>query len=173
MLRTILTRMLASKEKSAGYSTAYMRFMVERHSPRAFFTFLRILKIVRFRRKLPLDAHHVARILAARSEDCGECVQLAVRIARADGVPREVIEATVRDQPAALPENLRAVYTFTREVTANGPEQDTLREPVRRLYGDAAIVELSLTIAAARFFPMVKRVLGFAGACRIDAVVVD
>src|SRR3989442_43920 len=70
-------RRLDGVERELGESVEYIRH-IARVSLRAFFKFAEFLPASRYRRLLPLDAYHVARIAAARDEDCGTCVQIEV-----------------------------------------------------------------------------------------------
>ena len=168
MLRWIIGKKLNAVERDLGESADYLRFMVGASLP-SFLKFTKVLAVAEHRRKLPIDAHHVARIVATRDEDCGTCVRIEIRLAKKAGVPIDVVRAVVERAPERLPERLADVYRFTESVVTARYDEAPLRERIRAAYGDAALVELALAIAACRVFPIVKRTLGFAASCaRVD-----
>lgn len=164
MLRWIIRRKLDGVERDLGESADYLRFMVDASLP-SFLKFTKVLSVAEHRRKLPLDAHHVARLVATRDEDCGTCVRVEIRLAKTAGVPVDVIRAVVEGAPERLPDRLADVYRFTESVVTARYDEDALRRRIRDAYGDAALIELALAIAACRVFPVVKRTLGFATSC--------
>jgi alkylhydroperoxidase family enzyme len=164
VLRWIIRKKLDSVERDLGESADYLRFMVDASLP-AFLTFTKVLAVAEHRRKLPADAHHVARLVATRDADCGTCVRVEIRLAKKAGVPLDVIRAVIGRAPERLPERLADVYRFTESVVTARYDEARLRERIRTAYGDAALVELALGIAACRVFPTVKRALGYATSC--------
>jgi len=164
MLKRLVLHMIDREEKRLGQSLDYVRFIV-RASLRAFRAFARIFGIAAYRRTLPPGPLSIARVVGARSEDCGTCLQVALNIARAEGVPREVLQAAIDRRPEDLPEDLSLVYRFAEGVTGGAGAEGELRAEVVRRFGDEGLVEIALAIASARFFPSVKRVLGYATAC--------
>jgi alkylhydroperoxidase family enzyme len=164
MLRWIIGRKLDAVERDLGESADYLRFMA-RASLVSFVKFTKVLAVAEHRRKLPLDAHHVARLVATRDEDCGTCVRVEIRLAKKAGVPPDVIRAVVDEAPERLTERLADVYRFAESVVTARYDDETLRRRIRDAYGDAALVELALAIAGCRVFPIVKRTLGFAASC--------
>jgi hypothetical protein len=111
MIRFLLRRALASAERSYGESLEYLR-VVLRASLSAFFRFVRVALVSRYRRALPVGPHHVVRILAAKHEDCGPCVQTTIDMARSDGLSSALLRAVVDGNPEDLPEELADVYRF-------------------------------------------------------------
>ena len=164
MLKWMIRKKLDSVERRLGVSVDYLRHLLG-VSLSAFFKFTKIMPIAAYRRVLPREAAHVARIVAVRDEDCGTCLQVAVNISVQEGVPRHTLQAVLDSRPEMLPEPLADVYRFTEAVVRSSPEADKLRDRIRRHYGDAGLVELALAIASSRFFPIVKRTLGFATSC--------
>jgi alkylhydroperoxidase family enzyme len=164
MLKWLIRKKLASVERDLGESVDYLRFMIDASLP-SFLKLTKVLSVADYRRKLPLDAHHVARLVATRDEDCGTCVRIEIRLAKKAGVPIDVIRAVVARTPERLPERLADVYRFTESVVTARYDEDELRGRIGKAYGDAALVELALAIAACRVFPTVKRALGYATSC--------
>ena len=164
MLRWLIRNRLDAAERRLGVSTDYLRHMADVHRP-AFFKFARFLPLAAFRRSASAEALHVARVVAARHEDCGTCVQIAVNVARQEGMSAEALKHVLADDPASLGEALGDVYRFAKAVVERNGEDGELRESIRRRYGERALIELSWAIATARVFPTLKRGMGYATSC--------
>ena len=164
MLRTIILRKLTSEERKLGESIDYVRHIVRTSIP-AFLRFAKIFPIANYRKRLPLEAKHVAQIVASRDEDCGTCVQIGINLATADGVPPEVLRAVLDTEPGRLDEKLADVYRFAEAVVTASGEEDALRARMVEHFGQEGLIELALAIGSSRFFPIVKRSLGYATSC--------
>ena len=127
------------------------------------------LPLVGHGRRTPADLLHLARIGATLVQDCGECLQIAVNVAGQEGVPREVLEAAVRGRFDLLGPSHRAALAFGQSVSSgmDGAEQ---REVLLPVVGEAGMVELAVAVASSQVFPVLKRGLGMARACRLDAI---
>lgn len=169
MLRFLIRMRIRSYEKYLGVSLDYLRHML-RVSLRAFLKFSRIFSLAGYRRTLPVAPAHVARLVAALDEDCGECVQIGVNVARKEGVPAEVVQAVLDGRPESLPESLADVYHFTEAVVRGDGDEGPYRERIRSVFGEEGLVELAMAIATAKVFPITKRALGYATACSRVAV---
>jgi alkylhydroperoxidase family enzyme len=154
-----------SFEKQTGVSADYCRWMAN-VSPRAFMKFGKLGKLAQYRRALPADASAVAHLVAARSEDCGPCVQISINLSLRGGVSKDILRAVLDRQPDRLPPTLADVYHFAESVVT-GVEDETLRQRVRNHYGDEALIEMGLALAVARTFPVVKRTIGYAKSCSL------
>jgi alkylhydroperoxidase family enzyme len=164
MIRYMILRKIDSVERRFGVSMDYVRHIV-RTSLRSFFKFAKVLSAADYRRVLPLEPLHIARIVATRDADCGTCVQIEVNEAKRRGLDPDLLRAVVEGNVDALDEASADVYRFTEAVvTANG-EDEALRERMRQRYGDEGLIELSMAMAACRFFPVIKRGLGYATSC--------
>lgn len=164
MLRWFLCRKLDAEEKKLGESMDYLRHIVE-VSPAAFFRFASIMPFANSRKTLPKEAWYVAQIVALQHEDCGPCLQIAVNLARQQGVAVELIRLALNKDVDNLPQDLSNVYNFAQSVML-GNEDEGLRDKLRERYGDRGLIELAYAIASARIPPTVKRVLGYATSCR-------
>jgi alkylhydroperoxidase family enzyme len=164
MLRWLIEKKILAAEKRLGAPADYMRHILRVSLP-AFFKFVKILPLAEYRRKCPIDAFHVARLVATRDEDCGTCVQIEVNLARHDGVPADVLQAVLASRPEDLAAELADVYHFAEEVVTASGAEGPYRERIRECYGEEALVELAMTMAACRVFPITKRALGYAKSC--------
>ena len=164
--RLIFNRLAAEERKLGGVPLDYLRHVARTSLP-AFFKFALFTPLAAHRRALCADAYYVARLVATQHEDCGTCVQIEVNLARRDGVAPAILRAAVKRRPDDLPAPLADVYRFAQAVVeANGAEGEW-RERVRGHYGEEALVEMALGIAAARVFPTMKRALGYATSCAL------
>ncbi|MBL8823736.1 MAG: hypothetical protein JNJ77_14200 [Planctomycetia bacterium] len=163
MLRWIINRRLNAAEKKLGVSVDYLRHIARISLP-AFFKFVKFMPLAEYRKKLPADAYHVARIVAVQQEDCGSCVQIEVNLARQDGVDAALLINVLNQDVDKLSPELANVYLFAKAISSQQDEPD-LRELIRIDYGEEGLVELALAIAACRVFPTTKRALGYATSC--------
>jgi hypothetical protein len=62
------------------------------------------------------------------------------------------------------------VYRFAEAVVTASPDADALRPRVAEHFGEEGLVELALAIASSRFFPIVKRTLGYARSCSLVTI---
>jgi hypothetical protein len=128
--RGLIQRFIFSRldafERYSRVSAEYCRWMAN-VSPRAFFKFGKLGKLAQFRHALPADASAVAHLVAARSEDCGPCVQISVNFALRDGVSKDIVRAVLDRQPDRLPPKLADVYRFA-DCVVSGGDDDTLRD---------------------------------------------
>ncbi|MDQ3800789.1 MAG: hypothetical protein M3384_15180 [Acidobacteriota bacterium] len=161
---SLIFRQLDAAEKNLGESVEYLRH-IARTSLGAFFKFALFTPLSQHRRKLPVNAYHLARLVATRHEDCGTCVQIVVNVARRERVPVEILRAVVDSRPEDLPPDLRDVYRFADEVVRATYAEEEYRARLRERYGEEGLVELALAIASARVFPVTKRALGYALSC--------
>jgi alkylhydroperoxidase family enzyme len=169
MLKPLIRWRLRAAEKRFGESVDYLRHTL-RYSVGSFFAFAKAAKASQYRKELPAAPFHVARIVTVRHEDCGPCVQVTVNLAKEDRVPADVLRTVLDRRPYDLPEALADVYHFAEAVAANSGGEAEYRERIRKVYGEAGLVELSLAIATCRLFPVFKRGLGFARSCSLTPV---
>jgi alkylhydroperoxidase family enzyme len=166
MLTYLIRWQIRGLERRLGEPLDYLRHMLTA-SLGAFRAFVRAARVAAYRKHLPVAPCHVARIVAVRHEDCGPCVQTAVNLAKADGVPADVLRAVLDRRVNDLPEPLRDVYRFAEAVVEVSGEEEPYRARLRQVFGEAALCELALAIATCRLFPTVKRALGYATSCSL------
>ncbi len=150
---------LRAIEHDHGRPLSYLRQML-RVSPAHFFTFIKIMPLARFRRALPPEAYHLARIVTARHEHGGTCLQMEIRLAQQAGIRTPLLHAVLEESPCALPPELAEIYFFAETVARGSGEEDHWREAIMRRYGEVGIIELAHAICIARLFPTVVHVLG-------------
>lgn len=164
MLKALLARTIARFEKQWGYDASYMRDLLDAGAWR----FMRFGFVVSLGHgdAAPRDALSAAGILATLREDCGPCTQIGVDIAEKSGVKPEVLRAILAGDCAAMSEAAALGYRFARAVLDHdGPAADEARETIAALWGQKAVVDLSLAITVGRIYPTVKFGLGHAKTC--------
>jgi alkylhydroperoxidase family enzyme len=172
MLRWLIHRKLNAEEKKLGESVDYIRHIVD-VSPAAFLRFASILPFANSRKVLPKDAWFLAQIVALQHEDCGTCLQIGVNLARQSGVDPALIRATLDGNGDAMAPEMADVIRFTQAVVTASGDDDSLRETLRKRYGERGLIELSYAIASSRIPPTVKRALGYAKSCSLVPVQVQ
>ena len=164
MIRSVLRRAIGKFEQDWNYDASYMRDIIDA-SPRAAWLFSRVTALGQFRRGVPIDAWSAAGITAVRSEDCGPCTQLGIRMAERAGVSAVVLRAVLADDPHGMPPDVALVWRFTRATLGHESAADEYREAIVKRWGRQGLVSLAFAIAAARIYPTVKYALGHGKAC--------
>jgi AhpD family alkylhydroperoxidase len=171
LLKKLMHRMVRTFEAMSGTVSEHMHFIAD-VSVSAFINLMMVSRMARQRHVLPPDALHLARVLSAQHRDCGSCVQSNVNLALRDGVEPQWLSAALRQQPEALPPELRDIYEFTRHILDNTHGEAELRDVLRKRYGDRGLIDLAYGIASAQIFALTKQALGFATSCsRIEVKV--
>lgn len=164
MLRRFIEWRIDASANELGASMDYIKDILRSSFP-AFRRFIQIFSISNYRGKLPTDAYHTARIVAARDEDCGTCVQVEVNLAIKAGVGSDVLRAIIESNQNSLPEPLRTLYCFVEAVVQSTGEDSALRPLLVEHYGRDGLAEIALAIGASRFLPICKRTMGHATQC--------
>lgn len=169
---SLVEAQIVKTEKRLGVKLDYMR-LVAKVAPHMLMRLGRISELAGDRGLIhtPRAAAHLAMIGATQIEDCGECLQIHVNLARAERVPLELLRAALANAPDAMPEEIAAAYSFGRAVASHDPAAEDWRVKIEKMLGGKAAVELAYMVALAHFYPAFKRGLGVAQACaavRID-----
>ena len=115
----------------------------------------------------PAAAWHAAKIVAAMSEDCGPCVQLAVRMAEQAGVAASDLRAIVAGDVAQISDGASLGYRFAKSALARDGQLDPLRDEVVRRWGRKALGAIAISMMASRTFPALKYALGHGQSCQL------
>jgi len=163
-MRWLLRRTIESFERKWGYDASYLKEIVS-VSPLAALRFSLATSLGSYRRDVPDAALFAAGITAVRAEDCGPCTQLAVAMAEQQGVRPETLRALLRDDEAAMPEDVALAWRFTRATLAHDAVADSYRAEIVRRWGPRAVVTLAFAITTARMYPTVKYAMGHGKTC--------
>jgi hypothetical protein len=166
LITAFLERRLDREEARLGESLDWMRYILRR-SLAAFRKVARFMPMADHRAAAPKDVWHVARIAAIRHEDCGPCLQIIVDEALHDGIAPAIVQAALANDAGALGPRLDLARRFAMAVAAHADEAESLRRQLVAAIGEAALVDLALTIAGVRVYPTIKRALGYATSCRL------
>lgn len=147
------------------YDSTYMRELLE-HSAEGFAKFNAMVPLSSHQEKLSNEDYWIAKLAAMQVEDCGECLQLTVRMALEQGVDKPLIAATI-NAASTLPENLKDVYYYAKAVAAHTTIDSELMDRIKTRYDKGMLLEFGLCIATAKVFPTIKRALDYTNSCSL------
>lgn len=152
------------------YDGTYMRDLLD-HSPVGFAKFNDFLPLSNHHEKLSTDEYWVAKLAAMQIQDCGDCLQLNVRMALEAGVAKPIIEAAIKGG-STLPDTLRDIYHYAKYVASNSVADIEVMDRIASRYDKGAILELGLCVATGAVFPTIKRALGYTRSCRLVEITI-
>lgn len=135
-------------------------------SPEAYQTFAAAQAMPNFHKVLPLDVFFVAKTAVMKTEDCGPCMNLSLKMGAEQGIDRELLKAVVMD-PQSLPPHLRDIHDHAVAVIRNENDDADRMERIRNHYGIEAFAELAVVIVGCRIYPTLKRAMGMANFCEV------
>lgn len=147
------------------YDTTYLKELLE-SSPAGYTKFAAFRPLASHREKLDLETYWIAKLAAIQVEDCGECLQLNVRMARENNISTQLIESVLNGGDG-LPNDLRDIYEFVVNVAAQITIDSDLEQRIHARLDKGALLELGLCIATAKVFPTIKRSIGYAKSCNL------
>lgn len=150
------------------YDATYLRELLE-HSPAAYAKFDHFMALESHREVLDPQTHWVAKLAAMQVEDCGDCLQLNVRMALENNVSRQIIESVLHGGKG-LPDEVRDLYDFAVSVAAHDSAECGLEHRINTRFDKGFLLELGLCIATAKVFPTIKRALGYTKSCSLIEV---
>lgn len=148
--------------------STYMRELLET-SPEGFAKFNNFLPLASHREKLSANDYWVAKLATKQVADCGECLQLNVRMALEAGVSKPLVLAAINGGNE-LPESLKDVYRFAKSVAKNELFDSDLMDRMLARYDKGSLLEFGLCIATGMVFPIIKRAVGSAKACHLSKI---
>ena len=164
MIRWLLGKLLESARHHLGDVNMDYAWHLRDVDPSRLMRFSLIKAVEGPRRMTPPAVWHAAGLAAAMAEDCGPCVQIHVNLALQDGVDPGVLGALVEGAIDRAPPDIALAFRFGDAVARGLPAQEW-RDRIRARWGEKGLIELAFTIATARFYPAVKRGMGYAQAC--------
>jgi alkylhydroperoxidase/carboxymuconolactone decarboxylase family protein YurZ len=163
---------IRERESAVGVPLDYQRDMAAA-APGSALKLQEIARIVSENRSVPEHVALMAALGATMAEDCGDCVQIYVNLAIKAGIDKALVKAALEHRYGELPTDLKLGFCFGRVVSENDPMLLEKGAALEARFGRKALVDLSLVIALARFYPTVKRALGHARTCAEARVSVD
>lgn len=164
MLKTFMKRRMRAFGAAFGYDADYLVQMIDADTD-AGFALAGLSKATGYKADAPKAAWYAAKIVAAMSEDCGPCTQLAVDMASRAGVAPEELRAIVAGDLAKLSAEASLGYRFAKAVLAHDPQLGTLRDDIVRRWGRKALGAIALCTVAGRTFPRLRFALGQHDSC--------
>lgn len=147
------------------YDVSYLESLMQA-SPGAFFAFEGAMGASRFQKAAPTELLAIVKITALRTEDCGPCTELAIKMGREAGVPNAIMRGALHGGKGLSPEHLE-IHQFARAVTMNEDMDPDLLPRLEARWGREVMAELGLAIVGARIYPTMKRALGYAKSCSL------
>jgi AhpD family alkylhydroperoxidase len=164
MLRAVLTWMLREGEKVIGKVDMDYAYHLRDVAPWSLVRFA-FIKVVEGPRKITSpEVYHTVGVAAAMVEDCGPCVQIHVNLATREHVPAELLRNLVSRKLDQVPRDVALAFAYGEKVS-RGELADEERDALRATWGEKGLIELAFAAAVARFYPALKRGLGYAHAC--------
>jgi len=164
----IMERGIRGMEKQLGVELDHLRTM-GRVAPGLLGRLAMFMPLLAYRRRVPAELMHMAGIGATMAQDCGSCLQIAVNVALASGLSRELVEAAVRGRTESMTEAQAEALQYGERVAA-GLDSEEVRRSLEARLGEPGMVELASSVAAAQYYPVPERGMGVAQACRIDEI---
>ena len=157
-------------EMHYDYDCSYMRELLET-SLAGFEKFNHFLALSSHQEKLTNNEYWIAKLAAMQVEDCGECLQLNVKMALESGVDKSLLNAILNENINNIDLD-KDIYDYSRCVAENGIVTDDLMQRMSEKYSKGALLEFGLCIATAKVFPTIKRALGYTKSCSMLALTV-
>ena len=105
-----------------------------------------------------------AMLASTLDGDCGPCVQLVLDMASEGGVPPELLSLCVEGRSTEAGD-VGLGFRFAQAAISGAPELEALRDEIEKRHGADAVTAASFAAASGRFYPVLKRGLGFAETC--------
>ncbi|MFN3153508.1 hypothetical protein [Bremerella sp.] len=147
------------------YDNGYIVQLLE-DSPAAYQAFAAAQAMPNIHQVLPVEAFFVAKIAVMKTEDCGPCLNLSLKMGAEQGLERELLKKAVAD-PQSLPQQLRDIHDHAVAVIRNENDDADRMERIRNHYGMEAFAELAVVIVGCRIYPTLKRAMGMANHCEL------
>jgi hypothetical protein len=155
---------IRERETAIGVPLDYQRDMASA-APGSALKLQEIGRIVRENQSVPEPVAMMAALGATMAEDCGDCVQIYVNLALKAGIDKAIVKAALEHRTGDMPADLKLGFCFGRVVSENDPMLLEKGAALEARFGRKALVDLSLVVALARFYPTVKRALGHSRTC--------
>lgn len=165
MNTTDYRKMIDDFENHYNYDSTYMRDLLE-SSLAGYEKFSNFLPLARHRERLGTEAYWVAKLSAMQVGDCGDCLQLNIRMALESGVEKPVIESVLNGGDT-LPAELNDIYHYAKQIASNDSVAPELLDRISERYDKGDLLEFGLCIAAGMVFPVMRRAAGYAKSCSV------
>ena len=115
---------------------------------------------------LPAGPYFAAKAIAAKSADCGPCLDLVIAMAVEAGVARANLARVLTGRRDEAPADMELAARYADAVLANSADIADLLAECEAQWGRPGIAGLASALVSGLFYPMLKRGLGHGLACR-------
>lgn len=164
MNRWLQTKLLQWGEKQIGGVSMDYAYHLRDVFPSRLWRFTAIKFVEGPRKYTPPNVFHAAGLAAAMVEDCGPCVQIHVNLALQEHVNADELWALVSGKLDLASPDARLAFQYG-DAVSRGALADEWRDQIRAKWGERGLIELAFVVATARFYPAVKRGMGYAHTC--------
>lgn len=172
-LKAIIKNRLDAFARQFSYDMGYAHHILDT-GMKPFRAFSGLFTLAAYRdRQLPLAPWFAAKWVAVQSEGCGPCQQLTLNMAQQEGMPASLIKAIKLGDEQGMGPDAALAYRWARAVISpeTAPEDthegEQLRQQIKDKWGERGLISLTLAMAGARSFPMIKRALGHNTVCQM------
>lgn len=165
MLASVLKRRLAAFGERFDYDTSYLTELADL-DPGGAAKLAMVSAFTGHRFGLPPAPYYAAKAVAAKSADCGPCLELAVAMATEAGVDRADLARILTGRRDAAPDGMALAARYADAVLANGDDLADLLAECETRWGRRGVAGLSAAVVSGLFYPMLKRGLGHGLACQ-------
>ena len=158
---------LAKEEKNLGESVDWARYLVDK-ALGVFFKYVLAIPLFSQWKYSPAEAISISRLITVLKEDCGSCVQIEINMAKRRNVSQALIQCVLQKDYQKLDDKYQRVAHFTEAVINCTGNEKELGDRVKEAFGEKAFLEISLAIATSRFYPTIKRALGYSTQCKLE-----
>lgn len=170
IIKTIIGKKLDAFARQFNYDMAYTHQILNA-GLKPFKAYSGLFSLAAYRhQKMPLAPWFAVKWVATHSEDCGPCQQLTINMAKQSGLPMQVIKAITQGDLEGMGAETALAYQWAQAVIRPGTQEtntEAMRQQIKARWGDQGLISLTLAMAGARSFPMVKRALGYDQHCQI------
>lgn len=110
--------------------------------------------------------HQIAQLGAIQHESCGPCLEISKSFAIGAGVSETMVQQLLV-APDSVEPIMRAAFLLGRHVAGGEPLSDAGQSLLEEEIGKHGLAELTVSAAAVRIYPALKRGLGYAEMCAI------
>lgn len=165
MLASVLKRRLAAFGARYDYDTSYLKELADL-DPGGTAKLAMVSAFTGHRFGLPPAPYHAAKAVAAKSADCGPCLELAVAMGTEAGVDRADLARILTGRVGEAPDGMALAARYADAVLANGDDLADLLAECETRWGRRGVAGLAAAVVSGLFYPMLKRGLGHGLACR-------
>ncbi len=165
MIASMLKRRLAAFGERYDYDTSYLMELADL-DPGGTAKLAMVSAFTGHHFGLPPAPYYAAKAVAAKSADCGPCLELAIAMATEAGVDRADLARILTGRRDEAPGEMALAARYADAVLANGGELADLLAECETRWGRRGVAGLAAAVVSGLFYPMLKRGFGHGLECR-------